>query len=227
MRLLRCGRWILGLGLAGWIAWVGSGTLSAAENDSIEKMKTPEEIRMFRENFIKKFERTPLNTTPGDADFLKIMVESTNAKRGLEVGTASGYGAIHMGLAFEQTGGALTTVDIDPRMVKIARENLKAVGLEKTVTVVEGDALKVIPTLEGPFDFVFIDALKKDYYKYFKAVLPLLKPKAVIVADNVIQSANEMRDFLDAMKNNPDYDMVIIRCSAEKNDGMAVISKNK
>lgn len=178
-----------------------------------------------REEFIKNFKRIGLNTTPGDAMMLRILVEASNAKRGVEVGTATGYGAINMGVGFERTGGHLYTIDIDPNMVKIARENIKKAGLEKTVTVIEGDALKVLPTLEGEFDFVFIDALKRDYLKYFQAISPKLKKGAVIVADNVIKSEKEMKDFLEFMEKNPDYDKVIIRASMEKGDGMAIYYK--
>jgi len=95
------------------------------------------------------------------------------------------------------------------------------------VSVVEGDALKVLPTLEGEYDFIFIDAVKSDYLKYFQAIEPKLKPGAVIVADNVIKSANAMRDFLDLMANDPNYHMTIIRASELKSDGMAVIYKVK
>jgi predicted O-methyltransferase YrrM len=181
----------------------------------------------FRKKFIAGFQRTMLNTTPGDATLLRILVESSQAKRGVEVGTATGYGAIHLGLGFERNGGQLVTVDIDPAMVRKSRENLKAVGLEKTVTVIEGDALQVLPKLEGEFDFVFLDALKRDYFQYFKALAPKLKPGTVVVADNVIQSREEMKDFLDFMENSPDYQMVIIRASMEKGDGMAICYKRR
>lgn len=178
-----------------------------------------------RETMLKEFKRIPLNTTEGDAMFLRVLVQSRNAQRGVEVGTATGYGAIQMGIGFERTGGKLITVDIDPKMVAAARENLKKFGLEKTVTVVEGDALQVLPKLEGAFDFVFIDALKRDYLKYFKALEPKLRKGAVIVADNVIKSERDMTDFLAYFKNNPNYDSVTIRASMEKDDGMLVIYK--
>ena len=132
-----------------------------------------------------------------------------------------------MGLGFERNGGRLTTIDIDPKMVKIARDNVDKMKLGKTVIVVEGDALKVMPALEGQYDFVFIDAVKRDYFKYLKAIEPKLKPGAVIVADNVIKSAKEMPDFLEAVQNSPNYHTVIIRASEEKGDGMAVIYKVK
>jgi predicted O-methyltransferase YrrM len=179
----------------------------------------------FRNNFVKNFQRTSLNTTEGDAMMLRILVESNRAKRGIEVGSASGFGAINMGIAFERTGGYLYTLEIDPTMVKLCRNNLQKVGLENTVTCIEGDALKTLPTLDGEFDFVFIDAVKRDYLKYFKLIEPKLKPGAVVVADNVIRSARAMKDFLDYIQESPNYDTVIIRASMEKNDGMSVSYK--
>ena len=181
----------------------------------------------FRERFIKNFQRNWLNTTEGDAMMLRILAESSRAKRGVEIGSANGFGAINMGIAFERTGGHLYTLEIDPQSVKECRENLKKVGLENTVTCIEGDALKTLPTLEGEFDFVFIDALKQDYLKYLKLLEPKLKPGAVIVGDNVIQSARAMRDFLDYIQESPEYDTVIIRASMEKNDGISVSYKIK
>jgi predicted O-methyltransferase YrrM len=180
-----------------------------------------------RKEFVESFERIGLNSSPGDAAMLRILVESTNAQRGIEVGTATGYGAILMGLAFERTGGELITVEIDPKMVKTARENLKKVGLDDVVTVVEGDALKVLPELKGPFDFVYIDAVKTDYLKYFQALEPRLSPGAVIVADNVIRSAKAMPDFLEAIAKSPNYISNTIRSDETKRDGMMVIYKVK
>jgi predicted O-methyltransferase YrrM len=178
-----------------------------------------------REEFLRNFKRIGLNTTPGDAMMLRILVQTSKARRGVEVGTATGYGALHMGIAFERNGGQLITVDIDPQMVQAARANLQKIGLEKTVTVIEGDALKVLPTLEGEFDFVFIDARKEDYLKYFEALRPKLKKGALVVADNVIRSAKQMKDFLDAMERDKDYEHVTIRASMEKEDGMAIYLK--
>jgi len=181
----------------------------------------------FRKRFIKNFQRTSLNTTEHDAMMLRILVESARAKRGIEVGSATGFGAINMGIAFERTGGHLYTLEIDSRMVKKCRDNLRKVGLQNTVTCIEGDALKTLPTLEGEYDFVFIDAVKRDYLKYLKLIEPKLKPGAVIVGDNVIRSAGAMRDFLRYIQESPKYDTVIIRASMEKNDGMSVSYKIK
>jgi predicted O-methyltransferase YrrM len=176
----------------------------------------------FRKEYLEKFPWTIANTTAGDAMMLRILVESQQAKNGVEVGTNTGYGAINMGIGFERTGGHLTTIEINPRTAAAARDHLAKVGLDKVVTVVEGDALKVLPTLQGTYDFVFLDALKPDYLKYLKALEPKMKPGAVIVADNVIDYAKQMPDFLEYIESSPLYDTVIIRASMVKNDGMSV-----
>ncbi len=185
-------------------------------------MTPPIALQRRRERFIKGFARIFKNTTPGDATFLRILVESSKAKRGLEIGTATGYGAVLMGLAFERNGGHLTTIEIDPDMVEAARTNIVKMQLEEVVTVIEGDALAIIPKLKGRLDFVFIDALKKDYLKYLRAVEPKLKPGSVIIADNVIQFADDMQEYLHAVLNNPRYHTAVIKASEEKGDGMAV-----
>jgi len=182
-------------------------------------------LAQFRAEFIQNFSRIEKNSTPGDAQLLRILIESSRAKQGLEIGVATGYGAMVMGLGFERNGGHLTSVDIDAEMVKTARANLRKMQLHEVVTVVKGAALKVIPRLAGPFDFVFIDAIKEDYLPYFRAVEPKLKARAIVVADNVIQFAGVMRDFLEAVANDPQYQMVVLRASDEKDDGMAVIYK--
>jgi len=186
-------------------------------------MRVSDDLQRFRNDFVEKFHRIGMNTTPGDAQFLRILIESSRAKNGLEIGAASGYGAIVMGLGFERNKGHLTSIDIDADMARTVRANIRKMKLNEIVTVVKGAALKVIPKLDGPFDFVFIDALKEEYLDYLRAVEPKLKPRAVIVADNVIQFADEMRDFLIAVGSDPTCQSVIIRASKEKRDGMMVI----
>ena len=156
---------------------------------------------------------------------LRILVESRGAKRGVEVGAASGFGVMNMGIAFERTGGHLYSLEIDPRRVEVTRQNLQKLGLEKSVTVVEGDALKTLSTLTGEFDFVFLDALKPDYLKYLKLIEPRLKRGAVVVADNTVLYERQMADFLTYVRTSPDYDTVTIRASDEKGDGMTISYK--
>ncbi len=201
-------------------ALLASLTLFAATGGQEDRMSDAE-----RETFIKEFKHTGLDTTQGDAMLLRILVEASGAKRGVEVGSYVGFGAMNMGIAFERTGGKLTTVEINPEAAEKCRANLRKVGLEKTVTCITGDALKVLPDLEGEFDFVFLDAKKSDYMRYLKALEPKLKKGALIVADNSIRSANAMRDFLDYLEKSPDYDAQTVRASLEKKDGMTIAYK--
>ena len=70
-----------------------------------------------------------------------------------------------------------------------------------------------------------LDAIKEDYLAYLRAVEPKLSPRALVVADNVIQYADPMRDFLDAIQDDAHYQTVIVRASDEKGDGMALLYK--
>jgi predicted O-methyltransferase YrrM len=194
--------------LAGERAALGQGASAA----------TPES----RKAFLEKFPWTEMCTTAEDAMMLRILIESRGAKRGVEVGGNVGYGAINMGIGFERTGGRLYSVEIDSGNVRTARRNLESVGLSKTVTVIEGDALKVLPALDDGLDFIFLDALKPDYMKYFKSLEPKLVRGATVAADNVIVYARQMSDFLNYVQSSPSYDSVVIRASLHKNDGMLI-----
>ncbi len=201
------------------------GTVFAMSAMLVAAQKSGRVSDEFRRQFIKDFKRIGLNTTEGDAALLRILVEASRCKRGVEVGSATGFGAINMGMGFERNGGQLITLDIDPKMIEATRDNVAAMGLEKTVRAIEGDALKTLAELKGEFDFAFLDALKPDYLKYLKLLEPKLKVGAVVVADNVIRSERQMKDYLEYVQTSPDYDTVIVRSSMEKNDGMAISYK--
>jgi len=166
-----------------------------------------------------------MSTTRGDAMLLRVLIETSRAKRGLEIGVFEGYGAINMGIAFERTGGRLISIEVDPARAKTSEANVRQAKLQKTVQVLCADALELLPRLRGKFDFVFIDAVKKDYLRYLKAVEPKLKAGAVVVADNVIVHEAEMKGFLNYIRRSPDYETVILRASMEKGDGMSVSCK--
>ena len=174
-----------------------------------------------RQKVIDEIRKTNMSTPAADALLLRMLIQSRKAQRGIEVGTAVGFGSVNMGIGFERTGGHLYGVDISERMVAETRANIKKAGLEKTVTIIQGDALKVLSKLEGKYDFVFIDAVKSDYFKYFKAVEDKLLPGAVVVGHNAIASGRAMKDWLDCMKKHPDWEMVIVKATR----GMAICYK--
>ena len=119
---------------------------------------------------IKAADKDQLAVSEEDGRFLRVMVASSGAKRALEIGAADGYSAIWIGLGLRQTGGRLTTIEYDPARARGAAENIRRAGLADIVTVVPGDAFQQIPKLAGTVDFVFLDAWKRDYKRFFDLV---------------------------------------------------------
>jgi predicted O-methyltransferase YrrM len=148
---------------------------------------------------IRAADKGQLAVSEEDGRFLRILVASTGAQRVLEIGAASGYSAIWIGLGLRQTGGRLTTIEFDPVRAREAAENIRRAGLNDVVTVVPGDAFKEIPKLMGTFDVVFLDAWKPDYKKFFDLVFPRVNPGGLFLAHNVINKKSEMTDFLTAI----------------------------
>jgi len=157
-----------------------------------------------------------------DGRFLRMLVAASGAKRVLEIGAASGYSAIWMGLALRQTGGRMVTIEYDPTRAREAAENIRRAGLADVVRVVPGDAFAEIPKLDGAFDFVFLDAWKKDYQRFFDLVFPRLDKGGLFVAHNVVNKRNEMEDFLKTIQTHPSVWTTIVRPSDE---GMSVSLK--
>ena len=123
---------------------------------------------------IKAGDKGQLSVSEEDGRFLRVLVATSNAKRALEIGAAQGYSAIWIGLALRETGGRLTTIEYDAARAATAAANIRRAGLSDIVTVVPGDAFKEIPKLAGTFDFVFLDAWKPDYQRFFDMVFPRL-----------------------------------------------------
>jgi predicted O-methyltransferase YrrM len=181
---------------------------------------SPEFARLLQQ--IKAADRDHLAVSEEDGRFLRVMIASSGAKQVLEIGGAYGYSAIWMGLGLRQTGGHLTSIEYDPARAKVAAENVRKAGLSDIVAFVPGDAFGQIPRLEGDFDFVFLDAWKRDYKKFFDLVLPRLRPGGLFLAHNVVNKRSEMRDFLEAIQNNPSVFTTIVTPSGE---GMSVSYK--
>ena len=171
---------------------------------------------------IKAADSDQLAVSEEDGRFLRVMAASGGAKRALEIGSASGYSAIWIGLGLRQTGGHLTTIEFDVARARTAADNIRRAGLADVVTVVPGDAFKEVPRLAGDFDFVFLDAWKRDYKRYFDMIVPRLAPRGLLLAHNVVNKQAEMRNFLDAIQNNPSLFTTIVKPSGE---GMSVSYK--
>ena len=149
---------------------------------------------------IKAADKGLLAVSEEDGRFLRVMVAARSARSILEIGAASGYSGIWLGLGARESRGKVVAIEYDPQRAKEAKANMQKAGLTDVVTVIEGDAFKEIPKLQGSFDLVFLDAWKPDYKRFFDMVYPRLEPGGVFMAHNVINKAAEMEPFLKAIQ---------------------------
>jgi caffeoyl-CoA O-methyltransferase len=171
---------------------------------------------------IKARDSGQLAVSEEDGRFLRLLVASKGARHALEIGGASGYSAIWIGMGLRETGGKLVTIEYDPVRAKELAENIRRAGLTDVVQVMAGDAFQQIPKVTGTFDFVFLDAWKKDYKRFFDLVYPRLEPHGLFLAHNVVNKKSEMGDFLDAVQKHPSLWTTIVSPSGE---GMSVSLK--
>lgn len=121
--------------------------------------------------------------------FLKLLLSMTRPKRILEVGTAVGFSAILMA-EYNPADCEIITIENYEKRIPIARNNFKRAGKENSITLIEGDAKEVLPTLREPFDFIFMDAAKAQYIVWLPDILRLMSPGSVLVSDNILQDGS-------------------------------------
>ena len=168
--------------------------------------------------------------------FLKVLLMIQKPMCILEVGTAVGFSALLMSEAAPE-GCRITTIENYEKRIPIARENFRRAGKEEQITLIEGDAMDVLKTLEGSFDFIFMDAAKGQYIRYMPQVLRLLRLGGTLVTDNVLQDGesrfaverrnrtihSRMREYLYELKHHELLTTSIIPLG----DGVAVSVKKQ
>ena len=121
--------------------------------------------------------------------FIKMFLAVNRPKRILEVGTAIGFSTLLM-CEYGRPDLHITTIENYEKRIPIARNNFKRAGKESQITLLEGDAMEVLPTLDEPYDFIFMDAAKGQYIHYMPEVMRLLKTGGTLVSDNVMQDGS-------------------------------------
>ena len=123
------------------------------------------------------------------ARFLSTLLTIKKPKEILEIGTAVAFSAGLMS-RYLQEGGHVTTIDRYEYMLNIAKKNIKRMGLEEKINIIEDDAANVLPKLSGPYDFIFLDAAKAQYIQFLPELLRLMPIGGILVADDVLQGGN-------------------------------------
>ena len=177
--------------------------------------------------------------TQGDAELSQGAADAEKARAILEVGTAVGFSALLMSENVPEEC-RITTIENYEKRIPVARENFRRAEKENQITLLEGDAAEVLKTLDGPYDFIFMDAAKGQYIHYLPDVLRLLPPGGCLVSDNVMQDGDviesrfaverrnrtihaRMREYLYELKHNDNLVTSIIPLG----DGVAVSIKQE
>ncbi|MBO5208114.1 MAG: O-methyltransferase [Lachnospiraceae bacterium] len=158
--------------------------------------------------------------------FMKLLLAMHKPMSILEVGCAIGFSALLMS-EYAPAGCKITTIEKYEKRIPIARENFKRAGKEDSITLLEGDAMDWLKKLEGPYDFIFMDAAKGQYIHFLPDILRLLKPDGILLSDNVLQGGDiiqsryavtrrnrtihtRMRDYLYELKHHPQLETAIL-----------------
>ncbi|SDH76268.1 O-methyltransferase [Desulfosporosinus hippei] len=164
--------------------------------------------------------------TPMVGNFLNLLIHMSKSQAVLEVGTAIGYSTIWLARAAKETGGHVTTIDMNKDRLFRAQEYIKRAELSNHVTTLEGDARKVLKSLDSIFDFIFIDAAKGEYLEYLNLICPLIAPGGLLVVDNVLfrgwvvpgssfapkydRMVGGLRQFLQDLASNPNFSTTVL-----------------
>jgi predicted O-methyltransferase YrrM len=172
---------------------------------------------------------------PEVGKLLGILARTTGARRILEIGAAIGYGALWMARGAPEA--RVLSVDLDPERLAAARGYLERAGVADRVELIQGAALEVIQRLEGPFDLVYVDAVKTEYRKYLDLTLPKVRVGGLIVCDNLLwggevaapsspepdRDADALRSFNGYFMIHPQLQAVVLPLG----DGVGLATKTK
>ncbi len=194
-----------------FILLIGFVTCSPAQNVDDQKAFDKGVEKFLKENG-KRWHH--LNVPSEDGQLLYNLIVDNNYQSALEIGTSTGHSTTWIAWALSKTGDKLITIELDEGRYREAMENVKAAGLADFVEFRHGDAHKIVPDLEGPFDFVFSDADKDWYVQYFKDINPKLKKGGRFTAHNVLQNISGIREYMEFVNNHPDYETTVDRSSS-------------
>ena len=161
---------------------------------------------------LEKTQKDFWNVSRATGNFLNMLVKIRNAKNVLEIGTSNGYSGLWFLDALKSTNGHLTTIEYYDKRQSIARANFDKCGFSGMYTPILGSACEILEefTEDKKFDFVFIDANKREYVKNFELIKPHLLPNAIIAADNVNSHREKVQTFLDAIYADTDFQTEIL-----------------
>jgi predicted O-methyltransferase YrrM len=206
------------------VALAGSENLTVRKHAPIPNSEQEKRILDVLDEMVRGPHSGLLSVPPEDGRLLRLLAETSHAENVVEIGTSNGYASIWFCLALRATGGRLTTFEIDPGRISLARENFKKAGVDKLVTIIEGNAHETVQKLSGPIDILFIDADKDGYLDYLNKLLPLVRPGGLILAHNTTDVASQMQDYLEAVTTNAELETIFLH---QEDSGIGVTLKKR
>ena len=187
----------------------GRTDTSFFESQPMPKTETEKKILDVLDDMDKNQRRGMMNVPAEDGRLLRLLTETIGARHVVEIGTSNGYSGIWFCLALRKTGGKLTTHEIDATRASLARKNFKRAGVDKFVTLIEGNAHEEATKLKGPIDILFLDADKEGYIDYLNKLLPLVRPGGLIVAHNM-NTRQADKNYVKAITTNPNLETIFL-----------------
>lgn len=162
------------------------------------------------------------NVEPETAQMLSVLVRATRARRVLEIGTSNGYSTLWLADAVAETGGTITTVEIESERADMARENFARTQLQSLIDLRVADAGQTLAeSPDGTWDFIFLDAERPHYVAYWPHLVRSLRPFGLLVLDNVVSHAAEVADFRALIDRTPGISAALVPVGA----GVLLITK--
>ncbi len=152
-----------------------------------------------------------VNITPDTGPFLALLLQATNARAILEIGTSTGYSTLWLADASEATGGHVTTLELNAERATIARANFVRADLHERITSVVAPVQDWLADGSvGSFDFVFLDADRSQYVALWPRLLTMVKPGGLLVVDNALSHPEQLRSFTDLVHATPGVTSVTV-----------------
>ena len=187
----------------------GGGSTISFESTTLPKNDTEKKILAVLDDMNQNQRHGSMSVPAHDGRILRVLAESLGARHIVEIGTSIGYSGTWFCLGLQQTGGKLTTFEIDAGRAATARANFKRAGVDNLVTLIEGDAHENVAKVEGPIDILFLDADKEGYLDYLNKLLPKLRPGGLVIAHNMNQRQADPQ-FVKAITSNPELETVFM-----------------
>ena len=183
----------------------GAGPVAVTQQDKPDPIDAA--VKRFLDQH--RYSWRDMNVPDADGQALYDLIVKNHCKRALEIGTSTGHSGIYIAWGLSKTGGKLITIDIDEGRHREAVGHFKEAGVAAFIDARLADAHDLVPKLEGPFDFVFIDADKEWYTNYAKAVLPKLTVGGLMTAHNVSQYGGRRQqtgDYSEWVRSQPNLE---------------------